>query len=307
MIASAISPQSAETANAAESEIPALVVKINHETAPSKAPLTAPSASSPPSDETLFWVARNNKVATMGRCEVQRLVQAGTEINVMRKDQVGGCVLPAQFGFKGDAVLTTPPAPKPAPAPLAAPVIFRDQTAGGGSTADELADQIRQAVDKVLKLDTACRDFGKFAINHAIKAGKLMADCKKKVGHGKWEKWLSDSVPQVSQETACRWIRMAKMSGVTDLTAAETLTDAYRLCGILPPLESEKPPKRTPTSAAKLSPMDAVMRTSTTLQKGLRLLVQKGGQISESQRTQFKLLKQEIDTLFDKLLGVKPK
>jgi len=266
---------------------------------------SAPPASSPPSDETLFWVARNNKVATMGRSEVQRLVQAGTEINVMRKDQVGGCVLPAQFGFKGDAVLTAPPAPKPAP--LAAPVIFRDQTAGGGSTADELADQIRQAVDKVLKLDTACRDFGKFAINHAINAGKLMADCKKKVGHGKWEKWLKDSVPQVSQETACRWIRLAKMSGVTDLTAAETLTDAYRLCGILPPLESEKPPKRTPTSAAKLSPMDAVMRTSTTLQKGLRLLVQKGGQISESQRTQFKLLKQEIDTLFDKLLGVKPK
>jgi len=177
----------------------------------------------------------------------------------------------------------------------------QEQSGGGASNLDKLAVEIRSRAKQVLDYEKDGRKAGEQAIRHAIEAGKLLRKSKELAGHGKWAPWLADNVTKVSQETACRWMRLANLSCVTDLTEAGSLMDAYRICGILPELGIKKPSEKKATTA-KLSPSEVVLRASSTLQKQLRLFIQKGGNITEAERSQLELLRKTLDELFSKVL-----
>lgn len=52
----------------------------------------------------------------------------------------------------------------------------------------------------------------KNSLEHAMTAGEILKACKKTVGHGAWEKWLNDNCPEISEETARVYMRLAKNS-----------------------------------------------------------------------------------------------
>jgi len=166
---------------------------------------------------------------------------------------------------------------------------------------DDLIIQIRKTASEALSFDKASRMAGGAAIKAAVAAGNLLTECKQSVGHGSWEDWLGHNLPEISQETACRWVRLAKMSRVTDLSAASSLTDAYRMCGILRASVKEGQSAAAPTCS------QAVLRASSTLQKRLRLLLQKDAQISDAERNQLRLLWKELESMFSQVIGKKCK
>lgn len=67
----------------------------------------------------------------------------------------------------------------------------------------------------------------------AIRCGTALARAQRVVGHGNWQKYLADYHPDISYETARRWIKVAsKMSGVTDLENVGGITALYRQLGM---------------------------------------------------------------------------
>lgn len=187
------------------------------------------------------------------------------------------------------------------------PVPKKGQKRSGGdaSSLDKLAVEIRSRADQVLHYDTYGRQAGEQAIRLAIEAGDLLSKAKKLAGHGKWEAWLTENITKISQETACRWMRLANLSSVTDLTEAGSLMDAYRICGILPAQGTKKASEKKAT-ARKVSSSEAVLRTSSTLQRRLRQIVQGGVKVSGPERDQLKLQWRTLNELFAKILSEEP-
>jgi len=72
------------------------------------------------------------------------------------------------------------------------------------------------------------------AVAAAVECGDLLVRQKASLPHGGWLPWLAAHCPQISAETARRYMRLAKRSRVTDLTAASSLRQAYLATGVLP-------------------------------------------------------------------------
>ncbi len=63
------------------------------------------------------------------------------------------------------------------------------------------------------------------AIVHAIKAGQLLLEAKRKVGHGNWLPWLEANC-EMSERTAQNYMRIAKvLGGLNDEAKAQRLAD----------------------------------------------------------------------------------
>lgn len=77
------------------------------------------------------------------------------------------------------------------------------------------------------------------AITAAVQCGDLLTRQKASVPHGTWLDWLATHCPDISAETARRYMRLSKRSQVTDLTDATSLRQAYLATGVLP----EEPPR----------------------------------------------------------------
>jgi len=189
-------------------------------------------------------------------------------------------------------------------AAIVEPDLANDPVESGvdGSKIQEFAVKIQGKVDAVLSLDGECCQAGQMAIKGAVEAGNLLSEAKKIILHGKWERWLTENITKISQETACRWMRLANLSRMTDLTEAVSLMDAYRICGILPELGIKKPSKKK-AATKKLSSSEAVLRTSSTLQRRLRQIVQGGVKVSGPERDQLKLQWRTLNDLFVKILS----
>lgn len=82
------------------------------------------------------------------------------------------------------------------------------------------------------------------AILRAWECGTLLLMVKAEVGHGKWEQWLAENVPQMERTTAWRYRRLAtKYCTVQHLRDAlarndGSMRDAFTACGALPEPES---------------------------------------------------------------------
>ena len=84
------------------------------------------------------------------------------------------------------------------------------------------------------------------AITAAVQCGDLLTRQKASVPHGTWLDWLAAHCPDISAETARRYMRLSKRSQVTDLTDATSLRQAYLATGVLP----EEPPRDNDTPDA---------------------------------------------------------
>jgi Protein of unknown function (DUF3102) len=79
---------------------------------------------------------------------------------------------------------------------------------------DKLAAQINAEHKAVVKANQS-------SLEHAIAAGEILRAAKKKYGsHGKWEKWLKDNCPDISEETARLYMRLANPANAPKLEAA---------------------------------------------------------------------------------------
>lgn len=108
-------------------------------------------------------------------------------------------------------------------------------SASPADTLQELAAQIRDAVDEAQTLAETVKESATTAVVKARRAGELLIEAKRRVGHGGWQDWIGEHLPGVSQETVCRYMRLAaNLSRVTDLASLGSLTSAYRAVGILP-------------------------------------------------------------------------
>ena len=63
--------------------------------------------------------------------------------------------------------------------------------------------QINAAHDAVV-------ESGKSSLTNAIRAGELLVSAKECVEHGEWTQWLADNCPDISEETARLYMRLAK-------------------------------------------------------------------------------------------------
>lgn len=73
------------------------------------------------------------------------------------------------------------------------------------------------------------------AIRERTKLGEMLNHAKKIVGHGNWLPWLETNCPKLTEQSAQRYMKLAKTSHVRDLDNCASVTEAYRLAGLLPP------------------------------------------------------------------------
>ncbi|MGA3170339.1 MAG: hypothetical protein ABSE62_04940 [Chthoniobacteraceae bacterium] len=76
-------------------------------------------------------------------------------------------------------------------------------------------------------------------IQKIVAAGRLLIVSKGDQRHGEWHDWLAANCPMLTKYTATRWMKLAEFDGKrgADLENASSVTQAYRLAGILPELD----------------------------------------------------------------------
>ena len=73
------------------------------------------------------------------------------------------------------------------------------------------------------------------AIRERTKLGEMLNRAKKIVEHGNWLEWLGANCPRLTEQSAQRYMKLAKTSHVRYLDNCASVTEAYRLAGLLPP------------------------------------------------------------------------
>ncbi len=108
----------------------------------------------------------------------------------------------------------------------------------------DLAASINAAYHTARTAAASATEQARAAIAAAIECGHLLQRQKASLPHGAWLPWLTTHCPELSAETARRYMRLAKRSHATDLTAASSLRQAYLATGVLPapPVRAATPP-----------------------------------------------------------------
>jgi hypothetical protein len=75
----------------------------------------------------------------------------------------------------------------------------------------DLASRINTEFAAIQKAE---QDANKSAVQRAMGLGRTLTQAKEKVGHGKWEKWLTDNCRNISGRTAQRYMKLADSSEV---------------------------------------------------------------------------------------------
>ena len=101
----------------------------------------------------------------------------------------------------------------------------------------KVADQVNQIQSKIL--GTA-----KDMVLNAAKAGKIMKILYVTLYRDEFQKWINDYKVNISYKTAQRYIKLSEEIKPDELTEDTTLTEAYRMFGVLKPgKKSEKKAK----------------------------------------------------------------
>lgn len=96
-----------------------------------------------------------------------------------------------------------------------------------------IAGEVKRLWDRAEKNIKVASSAGKAAVQDAIAIGEKLIEAKELIGHGRWLRWFNHNFRGRSYETGMRYIRLAKLSRVTDLNKAEGLRTAYIALGIL--------------------------------------------------------------------------
>lgn len=118
------------------------------------------------------------------------------------------------------------------------------------------------------------KTFAGKTVQFALTAGRALLAIKDQLPHGEWEQWVEDNYEQ-SYETAARYMRIAKVSSVTLLDNATSISDALRIVAdsaadsktqkspsveVIEPEESTPAPARSPSSRQEQPPAEPSQR-----------------------------------------------
>jgi hypothetical protein len=143
--------------------------------------------------------------------------------------------------------------PTDKPPPVAAAVPLPSLT--------DLASRINTEFAAIQKAE---QDTNKSAVQRAMGLGRTLTQAKEKVGHGKWEKWLTDNCRNISARTAQRYMKLADSPEVrAALGKNDTVSDLSLRAALALANPSTKPPK---------PPSDEYDRVESTLVEKLEAL-----------------------------------
>lgn len=139
---------------------------------------------------------------------------------------------------------------KPQPNPVAVfEVLPAVSDTDGARLSIDLSASINAAFVAAKDSANMATDRARHAITAAVQCGDLLNRQKTSLPHGDWLDWLANHCPEISVETARRYMRLAKRSRVTDLSDATNLRQAYLATGVLPESARTRrePDANTPT------------------------------------------------------------
>lgn len=137
---------------------------------------------------------------------------------------------------------------KPQPKPVAALEVLPPDHATPATTGALLNFDLSASINAAYLAARAAADNAtdqaRAAITSAVECGDLLLRQKASLPHGAWLPWLAQHCPDISAETARRYMRLSKRSQETDLTDATSLRQAYLATGVLPesPAREATPP-----------------------------------------------------------------
>ena len=107
-------------------------------------------------------------------------------------------------------------------------------------TTEELSE-LQQLILTAYDYGMQCADRAKVRIESCIEAGKKFTEIKKRLGHGKWGRWIDGNL-SIKPTAVCNWMRLAKahVDGHLDLTSAGGIRQAFQLAGIIPDSDGSK-------------------------------------------------------------------
>jgi len=123
------------------------------------------------------------------------------------------------------------------------------------------------------------QDANRGAVQRAISLGRTLSQAKEKVGHGKWEKWLTDNCRDISARTAQRYMKLADSPevraalGKNDTVSDLSLRAALALANRNPPQpkppsdEYDKAESKLVEKLEALSPDTAEAAASSTVER----------------------------------------
>lgn len=124
---------------------------------------------------------------------------------------------------------------KPQPNPVAVfEVLPSVSDTDGARLSIDLSVSINAAFVAAKDSANLATDQARHAITAAVQCGDLLNRQKTSLPHGDWLDWLANHCPEISAETARRYMRLANRAQVTDLNDATNLRQAYLATGVLP-------------------------------------------------------------------------
>lgn len=108
--------------------------------------------------------------------------------------------------------------------------------------------EILDAVTKAQEAEDLAKGAVQTLIVAIVIAGRKLAAKKESLGHGAWLPWIETNL-KIHERTVSRWMKLAKFVETKgeDIEDAKSVTEAYRLAGILP--EPEASPNKATTKA----------------------------------------------------------
>lgn len=127
------------------------------------------------------------------------------------------------------------------------------------------ASEINQQVD-------AAETHAQSAVAAALRAGALLIDAKKKVGHGGWQNWLSQNT-KLSVRTGQLYMRLSRKTPLPQEAQRVSLLPLRRPIAAIASVDQAKPkaPRSTERVQGEKKASDQLLATAETLRQFVRL------------------------------------
>lgn len=133
-------------------------------------------------------------------------------------------------------------------------------------------EKLRGLVGKALRSRDRTMGLIGVTLRRMAAAGAELLRAKSELEHGQFKEWLAscgivgEGDWQVTYETAWKWMRLAKFAALqpADLDRAQTVTQAYRLAGILPENETQSSGSGTAGAGSILTQLAKAERSILT-------------------------------------------
>jgi hypothetical protein len=99
--------------------------------------------------------------------------------------------------------------------------------------------ELRAAVEEALASEAQAGAAIELHLKNCLKAGQMLRKHRGEQDHGEWLAWLGENLPTITRQTARKWIKLAEFEEKQSLESCSTITQAYRLAGLLPDAENK--------------------------------------------------------------------